>query len=604
MRNKLRQFKAVLGNHSTTYMLAGIALMAATGFQLAFPYVLRHAIDAVALRSALSNHLLAVGLGLLVIAGGEAGFTYLKGRLSAKAAEGTVKELRIRIYRHLVEVPFTAHRDYHTGDVIQRATSDVQTLGRFLSTQIVEVARTVCLLLGVSAIMLHLDFTLALYALAVIPVIFLFSFLFVGKIQRQFESYDEAEAELSSKLQEYLTGIQVVKAFAREEYEHGAVQKINRKVLEEDLKLTKLHSVFWPTSDLLCMLQVFIILVVGGLRAVAGDISIGTFVAFNTYILYLIWPVRHVGRLLGELGRASVSLKRINEILAQPVEDLQKGNAKLKGGFKGEIEYRSVTFGYKDLEILHNVSFTLPAGQTVAILGPTGSGKTTLIQLLARFYDEYQGAILLDGKDIRELPKAKVRSYVGMVLQEPFLFSRTLQQNISYGDREAKERKVKRAAVVADIDATIAKLSDRYQTKIGERGVTLSGGQKQRVALARTLLPNTPILILDDTTSALDTETEARILAAIRKKFARKTTLIVTHRVSTAAEADLILVLEQGRVSQFGTHRELLRRPGYYQNLVRDYRQRHAKLKEELSHARGTIQRGKVQKQNRYSIVG
>jgi len=578
MINLLKDFWQLISGYRKMYFWAGAALVVATCFQLSFPWILRIAIDSLTENRATQDFIIKLSLILLVIAFCEAFFTYLKGRLSAIASEGTVRDLRNRLFQHLMRMPFLVHGDFKAGDIIQRSSSDVQTLNRFLSAQITEIARTVCLLAGVSILLFSMDLTLAFSAVILLPFIFLFSLLIFQKIRKRFEILDETEAELSSIVQEYLTGVRVVKAFAREEFEYERFERSNRRLVKQDIQMSNLHAMFWPTSDFLCMLQVVIVLLVGGMKANSGDISMGTFVAFNSYVMFLIWPIRHVGRLLGELGRASVSLKRINEIMHQPEEDMNSGKLESSKSFKGSVYFKHVSFGYDEVPFLKDINFRVKPGKTIAILGATGSGKTTLMQLLLRFYDNYTGNIYVDGRDISEIPREELRSQVGVVLQEAFLFSRSIYENIGFGIDKPERLNIKSAAVTAAVDKFVREFPQRYRTLVGERGVTLSGGQKQRIALARVLLKKPSILILDDTTSALDTETEAEIWSALRKHLSGCTAFIITHRLSTAAGANKIIVLDKGKIVQQGNHSELLRRPGHYRQLHEQQRARQATL--------------------------
>lgn len=588
MKGLLKDFWRAMGAYRLTFFFAGLALVTATMFQLGFPWLLRRIIDALTGGTMTRNHLVLMALGLVLIAAGESLFTYLKGRWAALASEGAVCDLRNRLFRHLMRMPVSVQGDIQAGDFIQRATSDIQTLGRFLNVQVTEVARTLCLLFGVGGLMIVMQPGLALTALALVPPIFVFSFVIFGRIRKRFEQLDEAEATLSTIVQEYLTGIRVVKAFAREIYEGDRFKAANDAMVREDIRLSTLHAVFWPSSDIMCMMQAVIVLLIGGLKTIAGDMTLGTFVAFNTYVMYLIWPVRQVGRLLGEMGRASVSIHRINEILDMPVEPAEHGNG--NGGcakpLKGGIHFNRVTFGYDETPVLKDITFRVKPGKTVAILGATGSGKTTLMQLLMRFHENFTGSITIDGRDIRDIPREELRSQIGLVMQEAFLFSRSIFDNIGFGMENPTRRTVRQAAVTAAVDRFVSEFPERYKTIVGERGVTLSGGQKQRIALARVLVKRPSILILDDTTSALDTETEATIWAALRKDLGACTAFIITHRLSTAAAANKIIVLDKGRIVQQGTHADLVRKPGLYQKLYQHHSVKVATLNRELGHGK------------------
>jgi len=641
MMTLILEFWRLMRGYRKLFLLAGTALVIATGFQLAFPWLLRLAIDGLTDGTATRSAIYRIAAILMAVALGEGLFTYLKGRGAAAASEGCICDLRNRLFQHLMQVPFSVHGDFQAGDVIQRATSDIQTLGRFLNIQVTEVARTMCLLIGVTILLFSMAPSLAVYAVVLLPPIFLFSLIIFNRIRKRFEQVDETEAELSSIVSEYLSGVRVVKAFARERFEYDRFLKSNDTLVAQDTRLSYLHAMFWPTSDMLCMLQAAVVLLVGGLKALNGEITVGTFVAFNTYVMFLIWPIRHVGRLLGEMGRASVSLRRIREILDQPVEDMTgngavpvgntaegsvadaaanrpaggpdttTGKASLNGrsaangknaatgkapangknpvnGYriKGGVQFKKVSFGYEGTPVLNNISFRVKAGKTVAILGATGAGKTTLMKLLLRCHDDYSGTISVDGRDITEIPREALRAQVGYVLQEAFLFSRTIYDNIGFGVSDPGRKVVKRAAVAAAVDSFVRTFPKRYRTMVGERGVTLSGGQKQRIALARVLLKRPSILILDDTTSALDTETEAEIWKAMRKYLSGCTAFIITHRLSTAAGANKILVLDGGTIVQQGTHDELIRKPGLYRRLHEQQDTRHGMVSGRSKHGK------------------
>ncbi len=578
----------IMGQRRRMYAAAGAALIIATGFQLAFPWILRRAIDGLASGAAWQHYLVWFSIGLLLIATGEALFTYMKGRLAARAAEGSVSELRQRLFRHLLLLPFASHGRIGTGDLVQRATTDVQTINRFLGTQVVEIMRTLCLLLGGTAAMFSLDPALAFVALGFLPPVFLFALVFFSRLKSRFQKLDEAEARLSSLVQEQVTGIRVVQAFARESYELGRFDAANSELRQRSERFSYLHAMFWPLSDSLSYLLTATVLAVGGLRVISGAISLGTFVAFDSYTILLLFPVRNLGRLIVELGRATVALRRICEVLAMEPEEL--GQAKgPRWTPRSGIELRNVGFAYDDLPVLRGVSFVIRPGETVAVMGTTGCGKSTLVHLLARFWDNYSGEILFDGKELRNIPRAEARRRIGLVMQEPFLFSRTLRDNIAFGARDATAKQIHNAARAAAVEQTIATFAEGYSTMVDERGMSLSGGQRQRVALARTLVCDPPVLVLDDTTSALDADTEARVWEQLRRRGRQRMSIVITHRVSTAAMADRILVLEQGRLVQQGAPHELIHQPGLFQRLHQLQNQRQAQLRKELTHAARSV---------------
>ncbi len=590
----LKRFYCLLGSHKPTYLCAALSLLLATSFQLTVPWLIRGAIDTLETGIATRRNLIMTALAIVALTALEALFTFFKGRLSASASEGTVRDLRNAVFGRLMHIPMGVHATLQTGDVIQRATSDIGTIGRFLGLQVAEVARTLCLLIGVSVLLAALNPGLALYALAVVPPIFIFSAFFFSKIHSRFEQYDEAEAALSSRVQEHLSGIRVVKAFARETYELGLFDTANENLAGQDTHLIRLHSIFWPTSDLMCMMQAVIVLLIGGVKTISGDMTLGAFVAFNSYVMYLIWPVRHVGRLLGEMGRATVSIGRVQELLDLPVEEDAAGDVDGNAS-GGSIEFEDVSLVFGSNEVLSNVSLAIEPGQTLAILGATGSGKTTLVSLLGLFHDHYSGSIRIDGIELRDMSRQALRRRVGFVMQEASLFSRSIRDNIAFGPGEHSESDIRRAARTASADRFIGTFPDGYETLVGERGITLSGGQKQRLSLARTLVNDPPILVLDDTTSALDTQTESEICSAVRKGAAGRTTIIVTHRLSTAAGADRIAIMERGRLVQIGTHEELVDRDGAYRNLLNIQNTRMNRLRMEIENASNEIQRSRIQ---------
>ncbi|MDF2522085.1 MAG: transporter [Clostridia bacterium] len=414
--------------------------------------------------------------------------------------------------------------------------------------------------------MLSLDVRMTIISMAVVPIIFVFAIMFFMKVKKAFKASDEAEGRLSTVLQENLTGVRVVRAFARQSYEIDKFDDKNVEYRDLTYNLIKLLAGYWCVSDFLCMLQIGMVLVFGSYWTSIGNISLGTLVVFTTYESMLLWPVRQMGRILTNLGKTMVSLKRIEEILEQPAE--QPADNEQQPKIKGAIEFKNVSFGYNEgTQVLQDVSFKVKPGQTVAILGPTGSGKTSLMHLLPRLYDFKEGSITIDGTDIRKIEKKWLRKHIGIVLQEPFLYSKTIIDNIGLAKENVTENDIYDAARIASVHDVIEEFEKGYETLVGERGVTLSGGQKQRVAIARTLILNTPVLIFDDSLSAVDTETDASIRRALKHREKKATTFIISHRITTLCEADFILVLDEGKVVQTGTHQELINKPGLYQRI-------------------------------------
>ena len=496
---------------------------------------------------------------------------YFKTRLAASASEGMVCRFRERLFGHITRLPMSWLDDADTGDLVQRCTSDMETVRAFLSTQILEIARALLLVVLVTPILFALDVQLAMVALALLPVIVAFAYVFFSRIKSLFKTMDEAEGAMTTVLQENLTAIRVVRAFGRQEHERQKFEVRSANYRVHHQRFIKLLGLYWSTSDVLSMGQMGLVLIVGAWFTKSGDLSVGTLTAFLEYEALIIWPVRQLGRVLSEAGKAVVSMRRLREVLAVEEESALEGNtATVLPPLTGAIEVRDLSFAYKGGKpVLRNVSLSLAAGQTLALIGRPGSGKSTLVQLLLRLYDYEDGSIRLDGQELSSLPRQFVRSQFGPVLQEPFLYSRSLEDNLRIGAPRAGSESLHAAAGAAAIHDSIVEFQHGYETEVGERGVTLSGGQRQRVAIARALLCEPTILILDDSLSAVDTVTESAILAALTERRGQGTTILIAHRLSSVMHADLILVLEAGRVVESGSHQSLILEDGPYQRLWR-----------------------------------
>jgi len=490
-------------------------------------------------------------------------FLFLKGKWSATAAESIAKRMREKLFDHLQRLPYEYHVKAQTGDLVQRCTSDVETIRQFLAVQLVEIGRAVFLMGFSLMIMFTLSEEMTMVSMIIVPIIFGFAYSFFKKVKKIFKKTDESEGKLSSKLQESLTGVRVVRAFARQTYEMDRFDGANRDYSDNLYKLIKLMAGYWSISSFLSMLQVSVILIFGIYFTASGAITLGALVVFLTYEGMLLWPIRQLGRILTDMGKAIIALERIGEILDSPLE---KDNQSAKDiEIKGNIVFDNVSFKYDDGKpVLDGVSFSVKQGETVAILGPTGSGKSSMMHLLTGLYDLNEGKILIEGVDLKFIKKECLRKNVGIVLQEAFLFSKTLKENISLANKRAKDKEVFDAAKIAYVHDVIESFNDGYDTSVGERGVTLSGGQKQRVAIARMLVQQAPVLIFDDSLSAVDTETDAGIRKALKEMSKDVTTFIISHRITTLSQADKILVLDAGKVVQMGTHEELLVKEGLY----------------------------------------
>jgi len=492
---------------------------------------------------------------------------YLRGRLNGVISERYVEKLRNDLFEHLQYFPYHAHVNAKSGDLIQRCTSDVDTIRRFLAGQIAELVYAISMAIIALIILIQINVRLALIATISLPFLVIFAYVFFMRMQKVFTSSDEAEGELSTVLQESLSGVRVVKAFNREVFELKRFDEKNEKYKNLTYKLIELLGMYWASSDLIVLIQIFVVVIFGIFAAQAGEITVGQFFVFLSYESMILWPVRNVGRILSDLGKMLVSLRRLNEIFNEPMEDIVSGEVV---DINGDIVFDHVRFQYEDgnQAVLEDVSFTIKQGETLAILGPTGSGKSSLVHLLTRLYEYNSGSIKLNNYELRTIQKKHLRHNIGIVLQEPFLFSKTILENIRLAQPEADENAVKKAAEMAAVHRVIHEFDLGYKTLVGEKGVTLSGGQKQRIAIARTILNQTPILIFDDSLSAVDTHTDEKIRHALKKRAAGVTTLIITHRITSAMQADKIIVLENGRISQQGTHASLCEEEGLYRRIV------------------------------------
>lgn len=509
-----------------------------------------------------------VMVGLSAVAGL---FSFLKGWLTSLASDGIARELKDRLYDHLNHLPARYHDGADTGDLVQRCTSDVETTRLFLATQIGEIAQAIALMAIALPLLLWLSPPMTAVAFALIGPIILYGYIYFRRVKYVFKQVDEAEGDLTAVIQENLTGIRVVRAFARHDYELNKFAEPNARFRDRNLRLLRLMAWYWSISDLAALSQIGLVLLVGAHWITTGTISVGVLFAFLTYLGTMLWPVRQLGRILTDLGKTTVALTRIGEILAIERESeppAAVATALLPSTLSGRLTVRDLHFSHGTASrALNGVSFDVKPGETLAILGPSGSGKSTLMHVLLRLYDYEQGSVQLDGRELNTLPRGWLRSQFGVVMQEPFLFSKSLRANLRLGRADAPDPDIEEAARAACIHDTITRFDQGYETLIGERGVTLSGGQRQRVAIARALLKTSPFLILDDALSAVDAETESMIIQALRARRGQATTLVIAHRLATLAHADRVIVLDQGRIVQAGTPAELTAADGFYRRL-------------------------------------
>jgi ATP-binding cassette subfamily B protein len=532
------------------------------------------------------NHaLILIGLGFICLAAVEGGFAFLSGRLASYTAEGITRRVRNYLFDHLQRLSFAYHDKTPTGDQIERVTSDVDSMRRFFSEQAIGAGRIVLMFTINLIAILQLNVTLGLASIVTVPFIVGVSIWFFGKVSKAYEVYQEQEAILSTTLQENLTGVRVVKAFARQDYEKGKFEKDNWEKFRRGRKLTRMNAFFWPLSDILCAAQMLGGVFFAATLAIHGEISLGSYIAYVGLLGWLIWPMRNLGRLIVDTSSGLVSYTRLMEIIKQEREPLTDGKVHPQSAARGEVVFENISFAYDGAngETLKDISFRCEPGQAIALLGSTGSGKTSLVNLLPRFYDYSGGSLRLDGLELTDYPREYLRRQIGIVEQEPFLFSRSIRENIACGvGRAVTQDEIEAAARAAAVHDVITTFPNGYNTLVGEKGVTLSGGQKQRVAIARTLLKNPRILILDDSTSSVDMETEAEIREALNGLMQNRSTFIIAHRIQSVMNADLIVVLDKGHIVQMGKHADLLDEDGMYRQIYDIQMRVDDELEEEL----------------------
>ena len=584
-KNRLIGLWRLMTGYRLPYLGANISLGLSALSKTATYLLLRYFIDSYFVSQTTTVPLILIALGFLMLAISEGFFTFLGGRWAAKVAESVTRRLRNYVYDHLQNLTFAYHAETATGELIERSTSDVDSVRRFFSDQAIQAGRILLIFIVNFIAILNLNKTLAWVSIIVIPFITLASVFFFNRISKIYETYQEQEAVLTTTLQENLTGVRVVKAFARQQFEIAKFDKDNWEKFLRGKKLMLYHALFWPITDVLCGAQMLTGYVLGAFMVIDGTITVGTYLAYAGLIIWLIFPMRNLGRMIVQMSSGLVSYKRVMDLVTQQRELLDDGDIQPEGTVQGELKFSEVGFEYEvDNPVLKDISFEVKPGQVIALLGSTGSGKTTLVNLLPRFYDYTSGEILLDGLPLSRYSRRFLRSQIGIVEQEPFLFSRSIRENISYGiNRPVTDEEIETAARAAAIHDVILTFPEKYGTMVGEKGVTLSGGQKQRVAIARTLLKNPRILILDDSTSSVDTETEAEIRQALQNLMVNRTTFIIAHRIQSIMDADLILVMDGGRIVQQGTHSELVKIDGIYRQIFDIQTRIETELEKEVS---------------------
>jgi ATP-binding cassette subfamily B protein len=552
-------------------VVAVLSLLLVSGTNLATPLLIRRAIDEGIGPRRLGVIFVVVGW-LVGLALARALFTFLQGYLAERASQGVAYDLRDALFERIERLSFSYYDRVQTGQLVTRLTSDVEQIRTFAGSGVVQLANAVVMLIGTTVVLLYLDWQLAFVALAIVPIIAVLLVRFVGRIRPLFREIQQTLGRLNTVLQEDLLGVRVIRAFARENYETARYTSVNEELLEKNLTTVRVFSNNFPFVFLFANLGTLAIIWFGGWQVMGGRLSIGDLVAFNTLLGFMLFPILTIGFLSASISRAGASSQRVFDVLDAPLDVKDAPDASTLLPLSCRVDFDNVSFGYPGSarDILAGVSFTARPGQTVAVLGTTGSGKSTLVNLIPRFYDVTGGAVRLDGNDVRDVTLSSLRSQIGIVLQETRLFSGTARDNVAFGKPDATDEEVVAAAEAAQAGEFIRGLAEGYDTVIGERGIGLSGGQRQRIAIARALLIDPRLLILDDSTSAVDAETEAAIQETLDRLMREKhrTVFVIAQRVSTVRDADLILVLDEGRIAARGTHEELLRESELYNEIL------------------------------------
>ena len=578
MIQQLRPLFPYMKKYRGTLVIGGIAVLFNNGVWILFAQVLARAIND--LNNGVTRHkLVTYSLLLLAIAGTKGIFQFLTRWLLIGVSREVEFDLRNDLFRHLEGLSYSYYQRTRTGDVMARATNDLNAVRMLLGPAIMYSANTIAFMSGALFFMLHISPKLTLYAFAPLPVASIIIQYFSRQIHERFERIQAMFSDITARVQENLSGIRVVRAFVQEDPEITRFESANNEYIRRSLRLVRLMGVLWPTLELMLGLAIVLVLWLGGREVLQGRLNLGNFVAFNIYMAPLTWTIIAFGWVINTVQRGTASMARIQQIFDEKPEITDaEAPAHAPTEVIGDIEFRDLTFREppraEDVEkntepplVLRNVNLKIDAGSCLAIVGPTGSGKSTLVNLIPRIYDAAPGSVLIDGRPVRDFSLELLRKNVGFVPQETFLFSDTLRENIAFGAPDASDVEVRAAAEAASIAAEIEEFPEQFNTVVGERGITLSGGQKQRSAIARALLRNPKILVLDDALASVDTQTEDRILNHLRRLMQGRTTVFISHRVSTVRNADQIAVLENGEIVELGTHDELVARNGYYTEL-------------------------------------
>ncbi|HWH58898.1 MAG TPA: ABC transporter ATP-binding protein [Terriglobales bacterium] len=589
MLEQLRPLFPYLKKYRASYLLGTICVFFNNGIWILFPLVIRRAINDLNNGSVTAHKLMIHALSLLAVAGAKGVFQFLTRWIVIGVSREIEFDLRNDLFLHLEGLSYGFYQRTRTGDIMARATNDLNAVRMLLGPAIMYSANTIVFTAGALAFMLSISPKLTLYAFLPLPAVSIAIQYFGRRIHERFERIQAMFSDISARAQENFSGVRVIRAYVQEEAEVAGFEKSNREYIARSLKLVRLMGMLWPTLETMLGLAIVLVLWMGGREVISGQstvhlvsilhtpttlklygtLDVGGFVAFNTYMVQLTWPVIALGWVINIFQRGTASLGRIHQLMQERAEITDESGVAITTSkeLTGDIEFRNLNFSYNGVPVLHDINLHIPGGTSLAIVGPTGSGKTTLVNLIPRVYDTARGSVLIDGKPVRDFALADLRRNIGFVPQETFLFSETIRENIAFGVQNATDQEVRWAANAANIAADIESFPDQYKTIVGERGITLSGGQKQRTAIARALIRNPRILVLDDALSSVDTQTEDKILNHLRDVMKGRTTIFISHRVSTVRNADRIAVLHGGRIVELGTHEELLALNGYYTDL-------------------------------------
>jgi len=571
----LRPLIPYFKKYRRSYVAGTVCVFLMNGIWVLFPLVIRRAVDD--LHLGITRHkLVTYAMLLLAVAAIKGIFQFLTRWIVIGVSREIEFDLRNDLFRHLEGLSYSYYQRTRTGDIMARATNDLNAVRMLLGPAIMYSANTIVFTAGALAFMLSISPKLTLYAFLPLPIVSITIQHFGRLIHERFEKIQAMFSDISARAQENFSGARVIRAYVQEEAEIAGFETANQEYIKRSLKLVRLMGMLWPTLETMLGLAIVLVLWLGGREVISGRITVGGFVAFNTYMVQLTWPIIALGWVINIFQRGTASMGRINEILVEKseIEDSEAikaavatGSSSLPEQILGEIEFRHLNFSYDSTPVLRDINLRIPAGSSLAIVGPTGSGKTTLVNMIPRIYDAEPGTVLIDGISVRDYPIAGLRRNLGFVPQETFLFSETVRENIAFGKESASDEEVRSAAMAASIADEIEGFPEQYRTLVGERGITLSGGQKQRTAIARAIIRNPRILILDDALSSVDTHTEDKILNHLREIMRGRTTIFISHRVSTVRNADRIAVLHAGQIVELGTHDELVARDGYYTDL-------------------------------------